>query len=49
LGVGFLDVAGIGQQDGNQVPGYMAGVDSLMKAIFHQVGQVTAVVDVGMR
>ncbi len=48
VGVGFLNVAAVGQQNGGQIACGFGGPDLAMKAFFGQQGQVTGVVQMGV-
>ena len=48
LGVALLDVGGVPQHDGHELPGETGGDDLAVKALLDQQGDAAGVVDVGM-
>jgi hypothetical protein len=48
LGVLLLDLGGVGEHHGAEVPGGRGGVDRAVEAVAHQQGQAAGVVDVGV-
>ncbi len=49
FGIFFVDVPGIAQHDAGQISRGRGGVDGIVIALFHQVGQITGVIDVRVR